>query len=136
MATAPKKVPLGEFGSDAAALTGVRVTDKMDLVGQPFIITGVKLTRNEERDYETLFVECLLPNTEKVTFTDSSTGVLAQLRNWTAQNKIGLALDEWADCRLFIANGLRFSEFDVVDQRTGKERKAKTFYLSTNGERD
>lgn len=134
MATAPKTPPA--FGSDAAVLAGVRVTDKMDLVGEPFIITGVKLTRNEERDYETIFVECLLPSTEKVTFTDSSTGVLAQLKNYAIAAKIGLALDEWADMRLFIANGLRFSDYEVNDKKTGKDRRVKTFYLSTNGERD
>lgn len=97
------------------------IVDKDELVGVPFIITGVAIREGDHGPY--CQVAFLTADGEVGKFSDGSTGVLAQLD--PSQN-------EGAPLRLPIdvPGGLRVSRYQYEDPKTGKETPAATFYLS------
>ena len=119
--------------SDAEVLSGLMLIDKMELLNVPFMITGVKVTVND-RDVVMVWVEGQRRDSTRFTFVDSSTGVKAQLDDYLASKGLGGTLDEWIDVRLVSPQGLRVSKYTTKDER-GKDREARTFYLTTNGQR-
>jgi hypothetical protein len=114
-------------------LEGADLLDKSELIGVPFLITGVKTTINSN-DVITDWVEGEREDGTSFTFTDSSTGVKAQLDAYLAAKGQGGTIDEWVDVRLVAPKGLRVSKYTIKDER-GKPRDAQTYYLTTNGRR-
>lgn len=120
--------PIEEFN-------GHNLTDKTDLIGVPFLIIGTEIERTEGKDYDVAYVYALDTNGTEFEFSDtSSTGVRAQIQAMLAEK--GLPPHAGAGfqkLRTVIRQGLRASEFSVMDDETGKKRKATTYYLSAAG---
>jgi hypothetical protein len=114
---------------------GHDLTDKKELVGIPFLILGAEIERNENRDYEVMYVYAMDANGVEFEFSDTSTtGVLAQLRGVMLEKDLRIAPGSgFQKFRLACLKGLRVSEFDVIDENTGKKRKASTYYLGASG---
>lgn len=113
-------------------LDGVDLHDKAEFVGKPFGITGVRFRENE-RKVVFAEVETVDEHGEAAAFADSSTGVRDQLLAYTtAQGIKGTNKGEWIDAKLFVPRGLRVSEYTVRGE-DGKEKRAKTYYLTTGG---
>lgn len=121
--------------SNETALDGLELVAKQELVGVPFLITAVWF-ETSKTGVEYVYLEAETVNKEYVTFNDSSTGVRAQVIEHL--ERIGKAdvKDDGSvyPLRLVIPRGLRVSEFEVRDDR-GRMKMAKTFYLTTSGER-
>lgn len=120
--------PIDEFN-------GHNLTDKADLIGVPFLIIGTEIERTDGKDYDVAYVYALDTNGTEFEFSDtSSTGVRAQVQGMLAEK--GLPPHAGAGfqaLRVKIMGGLRPSEFSVVDDETGKKRKATTYYLTASG---
>lgn len=129
------------WGSDPAeVLTGVDLVQKAEMVGTPFLITGVKFTHNPSSNIGYVYVEFeLSPGGERRMFNDSSTGVRQQLEEFAgakgwAGAKGTIELEKWYDTRVLCPKGLRVSEYDTKDER-GRDTKGRTYYLTTSGGR-
>jgi hypothetical protein len=120
--------PIDEFN-------GHNLTDKADLIGVPFLIIGVEIERTDGKDYDVAYVYALDTNGTEFEFSDTSTtGVRSQIQGMLAEK--GLPPHAGAGfqkLRTVIHNGLRSSEFSVIDDETGKKRKAVSYYLSAAG---
>jgi hypothetical protein len=120
--------PIEEFN-------GHNLTDKADLIGVPFLIIGTEIERTDGKDYDVAYVYALDTNGTEFEFSDtSSTGVRSQVQGILAEK--GLPPHAGAGfqpLRVKIMGGLRPSEFSVVDEETGKKRKATTYYLTASG---
>jgi hypothetical protein len=122
------------WGEDVEVLAGVDLLDKSELIGVPFLLTGVKFTVND-RSIVIAWIEGERQDHTPFTFTDTSTGVKAQIEAHCQAKGISTdALDEWNNLRLVAPNGLRVSTYEVKDER-GKTREARTYYLTTSGAR-
>lgn len=117
---------------DAEVFAGHDLTEKKELVGVPFLITGVEIERNEERQYDTAYVYCLDINGTEFEFADSSsTGVRTQLQEYLAEKNLNPAPGGGhIPVRLAVMKGLRVSEFKFRDEETGKNRDAAVYYLT------
>lgn len=118
---------------DFDVLEGFDPVDKAQLVGQAFGITGVRYRVN---DSKVVFAEVEIINMdgEQLAFQDSSTGVRDQLSGYLASkgHDVTQNLGTWFDCALYVPRGLRVSQYDVITDQGGT-RKAKTYYLTTQG---
>jgi hypothetical protein len=113
-------------------IEGFEPIDKAELVGRPFGITGVRFRENE-RKVTFAEIEIIDVNGQPGAFQDSSTtGARDQLARYLTDKGIPLS-SEWTDVRLFVPRGLRVSEYDAPVDDSGKVRKAKTYYLTTEG---
>lgn len=133
--TMPK---LPKTWDDAEQLQGLDLVNKTELIDTPFRISAIWFETNE-RGIEYVYVEAEKANGEEVTFNDSSTGVRAQLVSYLAATGNDSVVDtatalEPHSMNLVIPRGLRVSEFMARDER-GREKPAKTFYLTTSGRR-
>ncbi len=121
--------------ADTEQLDGLTLVDKAELEGTPFRITAVWFETNE-RGVNYVYVDAELADGTEITFNDSSKGVRAQI----VSRLSALGQDHVVDTNevvpmlLVIPNGLRKSEFTVRDDK-GKEKLARTFYLTTSGKR-
>lgn len=127
----------------AETLEGLDILDKSQLKDVPFRITGCMFQENKEG-----ISICYIDGERKedsyeFTFLDSSSGVRQQLVKYLTDKGKDAALDtgEYVELNLFAPNGLRVSEY-MVDERgpngqpiKGKQRAAKTYYLTTSGRR-
>ena len=128
--------------NDAAVLDGLDIEDKSKLVGLPFLITGCEFKPNRD-NISIVYVDAEWPGGQGFTFTDSSTGVRAQLVAYlTALGKDAVVdSGEYVSIRLVSPNGLRVSEYPITrpapggSQRRGETVMAKTYYLTTSGRR-
>jgi hypothetical protein len=112
----------------------VDLLDKAELIGVPFLLTGIKWTIND-RDIIIVWVEGEREDHSTFTFTDTSTGVRAQIEAYAAVKGISTdANGDWHDVRLIAPKGLRVSTYTVKDERQ-KDREARTYYLTTSGKR-
>lgn len=120
--------PIEEF-------SGHDLTEKKELVGVPFLILGAEIERNENRDYEVIYVYAMDANGVEFEFSDTSTtGILAQLRNVMLDKDLRIAPGAgFQKFRLACMKGLRVSEFEFTDEASGKKRKAATYYLGATG---
>lgn len=132
--------------NQSAKLDGLALTDKSALIEIPFRITGVSFRTSSTNGARLVEVDAEGVDGSTFTFNDSSTGVKEQLVSYLGS--IGkdhvvelddeyLALSETE--KLVVPDGLRVSEYDVPEKINGREtgrlRKARTFYLTTSGER-
>ena len=123
--------PIPEAFQGFDVIEGFEPIDKAGLVGLPFGVTGVRFRENE-RKVTFAEVEIIDANGEQGAFQDASTGVREQLARYLTEKGIPIS-SEWTNIRLFIPRGLRVSEYDAPVDDSGKVRKAKTYYLTTQG---
>jgi hypothetical protein len=122
--------------SDAEVLDGLTIVDKADLIGVPFRITGVAFRMNA-REVSIVEIDAERVDGSTFTFADSSTGVRRQIvellnsKGKEANDVTG----EYHSLNVVAPEGVRVSEFMITDQETGKQRAAKTYYLTTSGKR-
>lgn len=116
-------------------LDGFDIVDKKDLIGKPFLITGLEF-KPGANGVEYVYVDALDAAGAPFQFNDSSSGVRAQLVRFVGD--IGKAdavtSGELVSVRVAILGGLRVSEFEVKDER-GRDKLAKTYYLTLSGKR-
>jgi hypothetical protein len=121
------------WGSDNVEIfAGHDLTDKKELVGVPFLITGVEIERNEERAYDIAYVYAIDVNGTEFEFSDTSnSGVRTQIQAFMVEKGLNPAPGAGHQAmRLAVMKGLRVSEFKVVDEETGKNRNAAVYYLT------
>lgn len=104
----------------------VKLDDKRQLLGLPFLISRFWFSLGDVSDYATM--RCLLSRpiltpegeTDRVVITDGSKGIYEQLRE--------LSLSSGRMTNLVVRHGLRVSEYTIdTDEGT---KAAKTFYLT------
>lgn len=125
--------PVTPWGSDVEILDGLDLLDKAELVDRPFLIQSVWFETGQ-RNIEYVYVQGEFEDGTEFTFNDSSSGVNKQIESHLAGKEIKPELGQVVPLRLVIPRGLRFSEYDVRDDR-GRDKKAKTYYLTTSGKR-
>jgi hypothetical protein len=121
---------------------GLDTIDKSELLGTPIRLIGCTFNTNNE-GVSTCYIDVENLAGEKFTFTDSSTGVRAQLVKYLTEKGLDHIVEsgEYAEFKLVAPNGLRISEYEVPMRGPngqvipGKMRSARTYYLTTNGER-
>lgn len=126
----------------AETLEGLDIVDKATLLDTPFRITGVEFKENNQ-GVRICYIDAENKDGNEFTFLDSSTGVCAQLTKYLTDNgrDAGIETGEYIECNLVAPSGLRVSEYDVPERGPngqeirGKFRRAKTYYLTTNGRR-
>lgn len=125
--------PVTPWGSDVDILDGLELLDKAELVDRPFLIEGVWFETGA-RAVEYVYVQGQLENGRQFTFNDSSSGVFRQIESYLLTKGHKPEIGQTVPVRLVIPKGLRFSEYEVRDER-GREKKAKTYYLTTSGKK-
>lgn len=120
-------------GAETEVLDGLDLIDKAALVGKPFKMTAFKLSVGA-RDVAYAWVEGVDADGNQFVFNDSSSGVRAEVMDYLSKKGRGDVLDEWFDVAIVAPRGLRYSEYDVKDER-GRDKRAKTFYLTKSGRR-
>lgn len=126
----------------AEELDGLNIADKTTLLGLPFVITGVSF-RETNQGVRMVEVDVVTLESDEYTFTDSSTGVKAQLEAYLKTKGLDAGIDtgELIPLALKAPEGLRVSEYEVPERGPngqeirGRMRKARTFYLTTSGKR-
>lgn len=143
---AGNQLPAAWGGGDVEEFYGHDVTDKLDLIGQPFLIIGAQIVRNERQDpdtgemkvYDGAYVYALDTNgTEFEIYDTSESGVRGQVQGILAEQGLNPAPGgdyQALKRRVVIWKGLRFSDFEIPDpKKPGKMRAARTYYLSAAG---
>lgn len=133
--------------SNSAQLDGLDLVDKLTLVDVPFRILGVSYRTSSTNNARLVEVDAERADGTTFSFNDSSTGVKEQISGYLASIGKDHAIEieseyvEFTDAeRLVVPKGLRVSEYEIDIVRpdgrpTGAKRKARTFYLTTSGER-
>lgn len=141
-APAPAGLPEAWGTAPVETLKARDLTDKNDLVGVPFLITGIEREANDSRDYVVLFVTAMDEHGTVFQFSDTSTtGVKAQLEKHLVESGREIPTANTGDrveVRIPIMKGLRVSKFEAMvkipasgtkPERTVK-KDAFTFYLT------
>lgn len=120
--------------ADADQIDGLDLVAKDDLVGVPFRIFSVWTHTNKD-GVRFMNVNAEYANRETFAFNDTSTtGVRAQLLDYLAKiGKDGGSDGDVIEISLVARRGLRVSNYVQKDAR-GRDRAAKTFYLTTSGQ--
>lgn len=94
------------------------------LVGQKLLVLkyGVHLSEKTGKEFTTLHI--VTEPGDKWIVNDGSTGIHQQCKSLKEQ--LGTI------CPLLVPRGLRVSEYDYTDEKTGAVSKAKTYYLNTS----
>jgi hypothetical protein len=125
------------WGTDVEEFTGRDLTDKKELIGQPFLVLGVEIERNERRGYDVAYVSAMDTKGTEFQFSDSSTtGVKVQLQEMLVTKGMDPAPGAgFQRLKVAVMKGLRVSEFDFDEEKNGKTRTrdAKVYYLSGKG---
>lgn len=130
----PEKLgPVTAWGRDVEVLDGLDLLDKTELVGKPFLIETVWFEVGQ-RSVEYVYVEGQLENGTTFMFNDSSSGVRAQLEAYLQGKGRLPEVGQRVPLRLVVPKGLRFSTYNVIDER-GREKPAKTYYLTASGKK-
>lgn len=125
--------PVTPWGSNVDILDGLDLLDKSELLDRPFLIESVWFEVGQ-RSVEYVYVQGQFEDGTEFTFNDSSSGVYKQIESYLALKETKPELGQVVPIRLVIPSGLRVSEYEVRDDR-GREKKAKTYYLTTSGKR-
>jgi len=123
-------------------LDGLDILDKQQLIGTPFRILGCVFQSNND-GISICYIDAERADGYTFTFLDASTGVRAQIVSYLTGKGLDAGLDtgEYIDFKLVVPNGLRVSEYEVPQkgpngQQIGtRTRMARTYYLTTNGQR-
>jgi len=97
----------------------VPTADKIKLVGVKFVILDWIYSQGAQGEFATMRI--ITEHNDKLIVNDGSTGIRDQLHNFDGMRGKGV---------IYCPNGLRVSEYDYTDEKTGKTSKARTFYLS------
>ena len=119
----------------ADQLDGLDLVSKDDLIGVPFRIFSVWTHTNKD-GVRFMNAEAEYASGETFAFNDTSTtGVRAQILEYLAKaGKDGASDGDVVSVNLVALRGLRVSKYTQKDAR-GRDREAKTFYLTTSGKR-
>ena len=136
MASSNAHTPVPSAWSESEVLSGLMTVDKAELIGQPLRLTAAYFRINA-RQVSIVELDGELVDGSTFTFTDSSTGVRKQIVEYLTAKGVTISdtSGEIHTLNLVAPEGLRVSEFIVTDDRTGKPVTAKTYYLTTNGQR-
>lgn len=125
--------PVTPWGA-AETLDGLEIRDKAELLERPFLIESVWFEVGS-RNVEYVYVQAQFENGETFTFNDSSTGVRAQIEAYLKSKDRNPEIGQVVPAlNLIIPRGLRFSQYEVTDER-GRNKLAKTYYLTTSGKK-
>lgn len=138
---APKPVgaPEAPFNFDALVanaevIEGFDLVDKAELRGVEFVITGVRFDAGA-RNVGYVYVDGVNRAGDKFTFNDSSgTGIKSQIIDLLNSKGIEVSYEsgEVIELQVHVPKGVRVSEYIITDVK-GKERNARTYYLTTSG---
>lgn len=113
----------GEILSAAQLGTGWAVLnnkDKQRLVGVPMLILDWSFNDGDNGQFVSLKV---LTNTERLIVNDGSTGIAAQL---------GELSEQGVTKAIYCKHGLKASNYEYQDPKTGEKKPATTFYIDTS----
>lgn len=132
----PKVAPFNfdDLKNKAVVIEGYDLRDKGELVGVEFVITGV-MFKTGSRNVGYAYVDGVTRDGQKFTFVDSSsTGAKNQIIAALQEQEIPVTYDtgEVIDIQIYVPRGFRVSDYSV--EVKGKERNARTFYLTAGGE--
>jgi len=108
---------------------GLDVTDKLPLIGTEFIILGIRFNDTKEGKFVSVTYMTRNAATPAV-FNDGGTGIYAQLTDIVAERIESGMSPEHALTGIHCPKGLRISEYEYADPKTGEMRPAATFYLA------
>lgn len=109
-------VDVTDFGTGFTVLS-----DKNRLVGEPFVIVDWRFSLGTYGEMVTLLV---VAKSGKWIVNDGSTGIREQM------SVVDKKMPEGAKTFVQVPKGLTRSDYTYLDQSTGKETPAQTFYLS------
>lgn len=98
------------------------VDDKAPLLDIPFVIVKYGVHKGDKGLFTTIHV--VTEDGRKLIVNDGSTGIHAQLLQYKEESG--------RVCPLYVPRGLRMSEYDYEDLRTGEVSRARTYYLNTS----
>jgi len=107
--------------------TGFKVLeDKGKLIKEPFVILEHRFSQGDKGLFASLVIVVKSTN-QKLIINDGSTGIRDQLLKVDEKRT-----EKGIDVRIpiVVPNGLRVSEYDYADDKTGEVSRAKTYYLS------
>lgn len=125
--------------AEVESFAGHNPTDKADLIDVPFMILGAEIERNDNRNYDTMWVYAIDRNGNEFEFSDASSGIREQVRGILIEKGLSPTPGEgFQSFKMVVPRGLRVSEFKaaVTDDNgnpTGKTRTASTYYLTGSG---
>lgn len=125
--------PVTPWGRDVEILDGLEIRDKAELIDRAFLIESVWFQEGA-RAVEYVYVQAQFENGEAFTFNDSSSGVYKQIESYLTLKGHKPEIGQVVPLRLVIPRGLRFSQYEVVDERN-RPKMAKTYYLTTSGKK-
>ena len=133
--TATPNIPAAWLSDESAwEVEGYDFVDKADLVNIPLRITGLSF-RIGKNDVEMVFCEAEKADGTTVQFSDSSTGIKAQISDmWLSRTNAEpeyTKVEKWNPVTIVVRHGLRVSEY----QREGVKATSKTYYLRASGKR-
>jgi hypothetical protein len=97
--------------------------DKSKLLNVEFVVVKYAAHTSDKNGGAFSTLHVVTREGEKLIVNDGSTGIHAQCKE--LKEKYGNVAP------LFVRRGLRVSEYDYTDEKTGLQTKAKTFYLNT-----
>jgi hypothetical protein len=125
------------WGTDVQEFFGHNLTDKIDLIGTPMLLIGAEIERTEGKTYDVAFIYALDEKGTEFEFSDTTeTGCRGQVQAILAEQGLNPAPGggfQKLSPRVVVRRGLRFSDFTIRDEETGKKREARTYYLSAAG---
>lgn len=105
--------------------TGFSVLDeKKRLCGMELYVVKYGIHKSEKNGGEFTSIHVVTRDGGKWIVNDGGTGIHEQLK--------GLKEELGTICPLYVARGLRISEYKYTDPTDGKEKEAATFYLNTS----
>jgi len=124
----------GDLVKKAEVIEGFDILDKAELIGVEFVITGVWFQLGS-RNVQYAYMNGVKRDGSKFTFNDSSSGIKAQIIDMMTklEKPVNFESGEVIDVLIHIPRGVRMSEYEIKDVNN-KDRKARTFYLTTGGQ--
>lgn len=120
--------------TDVKSFGGHNPTDKADLIGEPFLVIGAEFEKNENRDYDVVWVYALDSNGTEFEFSDAGSGVRETIRaEFESREKPATPDTGFFAFRMLAPRGLRVSEFKARNPETGKMQAASTYYFAGSG---
>lgn len=106
---------------------GFITVSKDSLIGKPFIILNVMFPESDREDADGqklhfAVVRAVTEDNDKVVFSDGGTGIYKTLRDYCNEKNVTGGM--------IVKGGLRVSEYQYKDPRTGRKQPAKTYYLN------
>lgn len=118
LADAGEMVSAAEFGTGFSLLDG---KEKGRLVGVPFIILDWQINEGDFGPFVSL--RLITNGSEKLIVNDGSSGICKQMQE---------IVESGNTKAIFVKKGLRKSDFEYTDPKTGEKKPATTYYLDTS----